>query len=96
MRTEKLNLEDLIPEATNRISIPPDKNLHEKFLKNFPGIPPIVTDREKVILSGYDSFDYLADNNVDKTDVLISDLGRKEGLFLAVNSKLFLYFDFHW
>ncbi len=85
MKTENIN--ELIPEDLYRISIPSDPGLHEVFMKNFPGIPPIVTDHQMVIISGYDSYDFLVGNNIIQTEVLIADLDRKNAMFLACNSR---------
>ena len=85
MKTENVN--ELIPRDLYRISIPSDLGLHESFIKNFPGIPPIVTDPQKVIISGYDSYDFLVSNNIVQTEVLIADLDIKNAMFLSCNSR---------
>lgn len=87
MKIEKIDIIELIPEDEYRISIPSDPGLHEIFLKYFPGIPPIVTDPKKVIISGYDSYDFMIRNRIGQSEVVVTDIGKKETLFLACNSR---------
>ncbi len=87
MKTKKVDLSSLVPGDEYRISIPYDPGLHDTFVKRFPGIPPIVTDTRNVIISGYDSYDFMITNNIDQTEVLITDIEIKEGLFLGYNSR---------
>ncbi len=87
MKTENVNLNTLIPGDEYRISIPSDPGLHETFVKRFPGISPVVTDPRKVIISGYDSYDFMIANNIDQIEVIVADIEIKDGLFLAYNSR---------
>jgi len=87
MNTEVVDLNTLIPEDDFRISIPSDPGLHEIFSKRFPGIPPIVINPGKVIISGYDSYDFMITNNVEQSEVFVTNIETKEGLFLGYNSR---------
>ena len=90
MRIEKVKIADLIRTDEFVISIPPDPDLHEVFINNFPGIPPIITDPEKNIISGHDSYDFIRKNGSEYCEILVSPLEKKESLFLAYNSRAVL------
>ena len=90
MRIEKVKVADLIRADESAISIPPDPGLHEVFLKNFPGITPIITDPEMNIISGHDSYDFIRNSGNEYCEVLITPLKKKESLFLAYNSRAVL------
>ena len=90
MRIEKVKVADLFRVDEFAISIPPDAGLHEVFLKNFPGITPIITDPEKNIISGHDSYDFIRNSGTEYCEVLVSPLEKKESLFLAYNSRAVL------
>ncbi len=90
MRIENVKVEDLIRTDEFAISFPPDPELHEVFLKNFPGISPIITDQELNIISGHDSYDFIRDSGSEYCEVLVVSLEKKESLFLAYNSRAVL------
>jgi len=90
MKIEKVKIADLIRMDEFAISIPPDPGLHEIFINIFPGIAPIITDPEKNIISGHDSYDFFVNSGIEYCEVLVSPLKKKESLFLAYNSRAVL------
>jgi len=90
MRIEKVRISSLIREDEFIISALPDPELHLTFINRFAGLPPIITDNEMTMVSGYDSYQFFLDNGNEYCDVLISPLDKKDALFLSYNSRAVL------
>ena len=87
MKIENLKLSDLKPDPEWMISRPADPGLHEIFLNRSPGVPPVIADMKKRVIAGYDSIEYLQNKGEGRTDVLLTDIGRKDSFFLAYHSR---------
>jgi len=87
MQIERLKLSNLKIDDRYVISRPVKPELHKVFLTRFSNFPPISVNREKIVISGHDSYEFLKKNGEDYLEVIVSDTDVKSSLFHAYNFR---------
>jgi len=82
VKIDSIKIKDLFT-----LSDPVDPELHKKFKEMFPGIPELLLNERKELISGYDSFIYLRMSGVEYVDVCVADIDEKDSLFFAYNRR---------